>query len=330
MVGCGAADKGGRAAVATTLDEFLAGGTRIVLEEDDDVINVWPMVRPDPRGGFLLADSRDHAIRRYSAGGELHFSAGRRGDGPGEFQQPTAALRLSTGEVLAIDKHGRTTIFDSAGQTVIRTYTLPVRVVEDATILNDTTMVVAGIIGGAGAELTSSRVHLWDLRRDTVVTSFFTPEIGSEIQTAATMARWANLATRGDTIAATFVLQDTIFLFLPDGTQIDRIPLPTEHFRMATPMPDAARTDTQVRTDWVGSFHMISRLEWLGDGFLVQYQGFDEKMNPYFNLLRLTRAGERVFEFQGSPRFLTVADDVAYFLDPDQETPNHWVAARLH
>ena len=91
-----------------------------------------------------------------------------------------------------------------------------------------------------------------------------------------------------------------------------------------------SESDPQVRPDWVGSFHMISRLEWLPDGFLVQYQGFDEKMQPYFNLLRLTRAGERVFEFRDAPRFLTVAGDLAYFLDPQQEMPNHWVVARLH
>jgi hypothetical protein len=331
MTGCGATDTGGRGAAIATLEEFLAGGTQLVLEEDDDVINVWPMVRPDPRGGFLLADMKDHAIRRYSDNGHLHFTAGRHGDGPEEFQQPTAALRLGTGEIVAIDMRGRAVVFDSAGQTVIQTHTLPIRLIEDATILNDSTVVVAGVIGGGGVELTSPRLHLWDFRRDTIVASLFTPQIGSEIQTAASMARWANLATRGDTIAATFVLQDTIFIFLPDGTQVGRIPMPAEHFRMATPMPDAARTDMQARTTWVRSFHMISRLEWLSDGgFLVQYQGFGEKMQPYFNLLRLTRAGERVFEFRDAPRFLTVAGDFAYFLDPDQETPNHWVVARLH
>lgn len=164
--GCAATDTRGRPA-AITLEEFLAGATELVLEENDDVINVWPMVRPDPRGGFLLADMQDHAI-------------------------------------------------------------------------------------------------------------------------------------------------------------------PAEHFRRAAPWPPEALGNRQVMNEWVQSFHMTSRIIWLSDGgFLVQYQGFDEGMTPYFNLVRLTREGERVFEFQGSPRLLAVAGDRAFLMDPETELPNHWVVATL-
>jgi hypothetical protein len=328
--GCGATNAGGPGAATSTLEEFLAGGTPLVLEENDDVINVWPMARPDARGGFLLADMQEHAIRRYTEDGYLGFTVGRQGDGPGEFQQPTVALRLAHGEVMALDMRGRVTFFDSAGTRVNRTGTLPISRIEDAAVLNDSIVIVSGDAHGAGGALSSPRLHLVNLRRDIIVASIFTPLIGSEIQGASTLARWTNLAIRGDTIAATFVLQDTIFLFHPDGTRLDAIPLPSEHFRRASPMPPEARGNTKVLTEWVQSYHLVSKLAWLPDGFLVQYQGMDEKMTPYFNLLRLSRAGERVFEFQGSPRLLTVAGKHAYLLDPEAELPNHWVRARLY
>lgn len=235
--GCAATDIGGGGAATATLEEFLAGGTQLVLEENDDVINVWPMVRPDPHGGFLLADMQEHAIRRYAEDGGLHFTAGRQGDGPGEFQQPTVALRLEDGEVIAIDMRGRAVFFDSAGTRVNRTSTLPISRIEDAAVLNDSIVIVSGDAHGAGGALASPRLHLLNLRRDTIVASIFTPRIGSELQDASTLARWTNLAIRGDTIAATFVLQDTVFLFQADGTRLDAIPLPSEHFRRATPMP---------------------------------------------------------------------------------------------
>jgi hypothetical protein len=327
--GCSDSKKVEEHVPSPTFEGAVSDVSGLTLEETASVINVWPMVRLDPSGGFLIADMSEHAVRRYSSEGELHFTIGRQGDGPGEFKEPTVALRLPSEEILAIDMRGRAAIFDSDGHGINRTATLPVRAIEDAELVNDSLVVLAGVaVGGGGVELSSARLHLWDFRRDTVLSSFFVPQIGSDIKDAATMARWANLAIRGDTIAATFALQDTIFLFLTNGRQIGKIPLPTKHFRRATPAPNEIRTDVRARSDWVGSFHFISSIEWIHDGFIVQYQGFDN-MTPYYNLIRLTKQGDPLFETQNSPRLLLVDGSRAYFVDPAAEVPNKWIVGTL-
>ncbi|HEX6940545.1 MAG TPA: hypothetical protein VF158_14105 [Longimicrobiales bacterium] len=325
--GCADVGAGADAAPITVLEDALTWGSRLSLEETEGVINVWPMVRKDPYGGFLVADMREGAIRRYSPEGKLLFTIGRTGDGPAEFRSPSVALRLPTGEILALTMEGEATVLDSAGRQPLRTARLPVGSIEDAEILNDSVIVVSGI---SGSESGSARIHLWDFRRDSLLASFFTPAVGDAVRDAAMVARWTSVAVLADTIAAAFAPLDTIFLFTANGTQVGKVPLRSMHFRRATPMPEEARRDRRARTAWVGSFHLVSGVEWVPGGFLVQYQGF-ENMTPYFNLLKVSRTGELIFDLANSPRFLLLADSTrAYFVDPDAEVPNRWVVATFH
>jgi hypothetical protein len=326
FAGCGDVGAALDAAPVTTLEEALAWGERLTLEEPEDVINVWPMVRKDPNGGFLIADVKEGAIRRYSSEGQLLFTIGRTGDGPAEFRNPSAALRLPNGEILAITISGKAAVLDSAGQQVLRTARLPVASIEDAELLNDSVVVIPGI---TSIDLGTARVHLWDFRRDTLLASFFTPAIGNEVRDAAMITRWTNIAVRGDTIAAVYAPLDTIFLFTAAGAPVGKVPLRSKHFRLATPAPPEARTDPRARTEWLGTFHLVNGIEWVPGGFLVQYQGF-ENMTPYFNLLRIRRDGELIFDVPNSPRFLVLVDSTkAVFTDPEAETPNHWITAIL-
>lgn len=326
LPGCGDVGAGSDAEPITALEDALTWGSRLSLEEPEGVINVWPMVRKDPNGGFLIADMREGAIRRYSPEGKLLFTIGRTGDGPAEFRSPSVALRLPTGEILAMTMEGKAAVLDSAGQQPLRTVRLPVGSIEDAEILNDSVIVVSGV---TGTESGTARIHLWDFRRDSLLASFFTPAVGDAVRDAAMVARWTNVAVLADTIAAAFAPLDTIFLFTANGTQVGKVPLRSMRFRRATPIPEEARRDRRARTEWVSSFHLVSGVEWVPGGFLVQYQGF-ENMTPYFNLLKVSRTGELVFDLADSPRFLLLADSTrAYFVDPDTEVPNRWVVATL-
>lgn len=323
-------DNAGTASVAeppATIEDVLTIGEKLVLEEPEGVINVWPMVRKDPRGGFLIADMREGAIRRYSDDGKLQFSIGRTGDGPEEFRSPSVALRLPTGEILALAMNGKAAIIDSGGERVLRTARLPVSAIEDAEALNDSIVVVAGVLA---QEPVGARLHLWNFRRDTILASFFVPTVGNDIRDAAAVARWTNIAVRADTIAAAFAPLDTIYLLSGNGGQIAKIPLGSKFFRLASAAPEAIRRDRRARTEWVGSFHLVSGLEWVPGGFLIQYQGF-ENMTPYFNIMRVSRSGELLFDVTNAPRFLVLLDsDEAFFVDPNAETPNQWIAATLH
>lgn len=56
-----------------------------------------------PTGHVVVADSRELSLRWYSAAGEFLFSAGRQGDGPGEFRRITRVTVTPGGGVAVFD-----------------------------------------------------------------------------------------------------------------------------------------------------------------------------------------------------------------------------------
>lgn len=100
---------GGPAAPAALAAQGFGPGSPVTrireirLQESPAVINVTPVVRPDPRGGYLVADVDEGQIRRYDEDGHLLWHVGRKGRGPEEFQAPQIALRLPGGEVFVAD-----------------------------------------------------------------------------------------------------------------------------------------------------------------------------------------------------------------------------------
>ena len=168
------------------------------LDENASVINVSPEAFRDPAGGFLVADSREAQIRRYSGDGKLMWHAGRRGGGPhGEFQAPTAVVRLPSGEVAVFDRSERLVVFDSVGGAVLRTFRtpLPVRVRRGR---------AERFQPARGRDRRRDRregprLHVIDPATGLIRTQFFTPFAGSPYPAAATIAGW----TRKSPCAAT-------------------------------------------------------------------------------------------------------------------------------
>jgi hypothetical protein len=68
-------------------------------------------------GTIVVANSGTHQLRYYTADGALVTTAGRRGDGPGEFQRLIGLVRLPGDTVGAIDaRHPRLSVFDPGGR----------------------------------------------------------------------------------------------------------------------------------------------------------------------------------------------------------------------
>ena len=67
---------------------------------------------------------------------------------------------------------------------------------------------------------------------------------------------------------------------------------------------------------------------------LVPSPGFQPgagSIDRAYHLLKMTRAGELVFEFRDVPRLLAVdpETDSLYFVTPGAEAPNRWSVARM-
>ena len=77
------------------------------------------VIRGSPRGGFALVDWGEMSIREYSPNGELLWSFGGRGDGPGEFPDWIVDLEYDgEGELLVMDMAMRVTTVDPSGALV--------------------------------------------------------------------------------------------------------------------------------------------------------------------------------------------------------------------
>ncbi|HEU4558487.1 MAG TPA: hypothetical protein VFS20_11590 [Longimicrobium sp.] len=310
---------------AAVIDDVVHWRGAVKLEENRQVINVFPQVSFAPGGAYLVADGREAQVRVYGSAGELRSWFGTRGEGPGEFYRPTAALPHFGGTVLTVDMLGKYAVHDTAARRVIETGQFPVPIIYTAKPLPNDQLLLVGRTSGTG----SPHLHVWDLREKRLVRRFFVPPVRGGFEHEAVMNGVMDVAVRGDSIAALFALSDSIFLFTRNGARVGALPVRARGLRpMEEKFPGGGR---EALVKWQGSFSMMSRVFWLSDGsFLVQY--YDMAANEQrFSLVRVRRDGEPIFEVQGTPRLLAVAPDgeTLLFTNPAAEMPNQWRLATL-
>lgn len=299
------------------------------LFESDAVINVVPQAFLDPAGGFLVTDEREGQLRSYAPDGALRWHTGRKGDGPGEFQLIAGAARLASGEVAAVDRNGRITLFDAEGKMVLHTVETGLSQVTDVAAVRDSLLLVAGVAEGRRQ---GPRLHLLHPRTAEPLGRFFAPFAGSPNEAAATVAGFIRFDLRGDTVAATFGVSDTVYVFTADGKRLWQFPLRADSLRRVPHGAPSAGTQME-RFSWLTTFDLVADVHWLPDGIVVAYQSVlpGTAFERQWHLLTMTRGGQPRLEVPRVPPLLTVDPrrGTFYFLDPDGETPDRWIEARL-
>lgn len=297
----------------------------IALEESGEVINVSPEVVVDDDGSFLIADGRERRVRIYGPRGDLVTQFGREGDGPGEFGMPTRVWRQGDSGLMVVDMSRGFMEFDSSGHRFLKGSAMPVELLYTADPLSVDYTLVAALVRGS----TDPRplLHVWDRETETFLHSFFPTPGDSLTRLAARNFGWADFARRGDSIAAISAFTDTLFLFDPAGQELGRVPLPIRDFRRIRSYDP--RSSIVELEEWLGDLHLLVGVHWLNDGsLLVQYQRPQGADNEW-NLLRMTVAGDRIFDLHHTPELLAVDDDRLFFVDPQSLTPNRWAVTRL-
>jgi hypothetical protein len=327
--GCGSDDV--REPAPASLDDVFEWTSRVALQETRAAVSVLPMVKLDPRGGFLVADYRESQVRRYAADGRLLWSAGRNGGGPGEFTGPAGAIRLGSGDVFVADQRGRLTLFDSTAAHVRNTWDTKLRRIEEVLLVSDSVVLLSGALEG---DEDGPRLHLWKVGGDAPLHSFFTPTRTAVNRTAAGVAGWTRASRRGDTLAVTFSTSDTLYLFTIGGRPLGQFPLPSEHFRRPPRAEPRPTSNAAEQAQWMSRFDLVEAPYWLPDGsLLIAYQSIapERALERIRHLLYVTPTGQRVFEVRNGPRLLAVdqAAQLAFFVDPSAEVPNQWVAGRI-
>lgn len=321
---------GGDAERAGTLDAAVRWERELTLQESDATVNVMVRAELDPRGGFLIADEQEGFARRYDADGRLLAQFAGKGSGPGEFLNLLRVLRLADGTLAAFDIFSKVAFFDSAGGRLVRTARTPVAPLHSVTLLDDSLALLGGQVEG---DADGRRLHLWNLRSDSLLASFFSPPLPSKAHVmAAGSAGWVGVDRRADTLAVVHSLSDTVYLMTTRGAMLERIPLASRTFRRldpGKPLPDGRGGIAAARA-WFGSFSLISDVFWMGDTFVVQFQD-RVGPQPHWRLVGMTRDGRGRFEAVDTPHLLAAdrAAGLLYFVSPHSVTPNVWRSARL-
>lgn len=322
MVLLAACDRGegelGREVEPAQFPEVFSEARSIHLEESSSVLNVEPAVVVDPAGGFLIADSKESRIRHYDGMGRLTWQAGRRGSGPGEYLNLQAVARLPGGRVVAIEIQSRLTILSAVGDSVLETQNPQLRHMEDIAVLNDSTVLLSGKKTEAGAQ-----IHLYNLRRQRAIHSFFAPFSSFANPLAASVAGFAKFDLRADTLAVTFAPSDTVYFYLLGGQRLPPMALPSARFRSVRHAPQSKNIE------WFAHWDIVSDVFWLADGsIIVVYQSLHPEAGfaRDYHLVRVRRDGRRSVEVFRAPRLLAVhpKGDTLYFQAIEAEVPNQW------
>lgn len=317
-------DPGGRNFVTLTpaqqlqaLDSIGLVIRTITLEENDADIVVAPYLRGDS-GGFLMSDAKTSQVRLYDSVGRIRRTIGRRGGGPGEFDTPIAAVRLTDGNLVVADLMGRITVFNAANDSVLRAFRAPVGPIYGLVAGADDELL---ILGRGRSKKSGSLIHRWLPYVDSVSSSFFPTPGAAHVLKAASSYGWLAADRRGDSLVVVFSLLDTAFVLSESGIVVDRIHLPSRVFR-PVPAKEPRERTPQARRALSAGMTRLTDVFWMPDRtiFVQIHQRVDGE--DRFRLLHMTRGGRAIHELVDSPRLLAAYGDTLVFVDPLAPAPN--------
>ena len=145
--------------------------------------------RADGAGGLVLLDVTNQAVYRFGAGGDLLWSWGSKGEGPGELQLAKALDVRQDGSVVLVDGGNRRVVRLSADGTLLDEAPAPARGyfnVVSVAALPDGQLAVAGMPGAR------SVLALWG--EDDVVSVGLPAGLGEphDIQHRGNLVRWGD------------------------------------------------------------------------------------------------------------------------------------------
>ncbi|MCC6929599.1 MAG: hypothetical protein IT359_11470 [Gemmatimonadaceae bacterium] len=299
---------------------------RVQLEEPPGVLNVGPILSPDPNRGVLVVDARESQVRSYADDGKLLLRLGRSGGGPGEFSgPPLAGARLHDGRLVVSDATGSLHVFDSTGAFVSK-HRIATAPVMRLLPFGDVVILATQRRIGGGVML----LHSWRVGSDSLSSSFFpAPSVVRGSPALVASSGWANADVRGDTIFATFSMCDTLYLFSKDGRHLGKRPLNLPYFKYHRTDPPTSASSPAELNAWMGDASRVERPYVAQHGtLLVQYFRLG-KPGPTWMLGIRSAANSVILDAEGTPQLLGVRGDGALLFADTTGSPSSWRIANL-
>jgi hypothetical protein len=265
-----------------SFDEVFPELRRVSFEENaDDPLTEMTGLAAGPDGGFIVVDGPASRIRAFDADGRILRVIGRPGDGPGELENPTAAVYGRTGELHVVERGSpRHTVFwpgDSVSVT-----RLPGHYGFWLHATND------GLIVGLGTQ--DERFAVLS-RDDSVIARF-----GHRNKEISETPFWIffvqdRAAVAGDRIYVSSSFDPFIRVFSTSGDSLSVFGTAPPHW-VAPSRPGvetlSAPGDQERIAEWVRGFTVVTGLAAVDDVVIVQYGRHDPLPSSRSNLVRET------------------------------------------
>lgn len=333
----------GGVAYAQPLTDVVKWTESIQLEEPENVYTVSPEIRIDPAGGFIVTDIQESQVRLYDRDGTLrHYFGEQGGEAPGSFDSPTAALRLSSGQILVPDRgNGHLSLFEEDG-TFVERYANVVRpgTHQVFPLVDEKVVLLVGSEGldnhEATVRATPHLFHRYDVEANRVVNSFFPYPMspGTHEGYLFTIGQIAAADVRSQHIVGAFALSSTLYFFDTEGNSIREVTLALEGFQPFEAPPSSLTQEELLEVS--ESHSRISDVFWIDDEtILIQYFEFEDigwdGASVQWNLAAATLEGEVLFEISDTPQLFTVNPETGklFFSHPDHDFENHLIVGQL-
>ena len=275
----------------------------IELRQDERALIVQiGAVALGPRGHIAVSDISEANVKIYGDGGRLVAVLGRKGSGPGEFQEPIRLDFDASGRLLVLDNVlRRLTIFDPSfrfSKTLRLQYPGYVTSLQALPAGGTLLGVVAG--GGVGVLRLDSLGRV----RDTLLAPPRGMRMGSE---PWRVLNQVSATIQGDAVLIVSAVQDSLFRHDQRSRRISAVQVPAAELRRVPDPP--ARFDPKAFAIWANSFFRPNGVYPSHGGVIVTLQKGLTFEGPVTHIWAFHPTGGWS-EFRDSPPVVDVRDGV--------------------
>ncbi len=320
---------------AQQIAEVIEWTDSLRLEEPPGVITVAPKVRTDSSGEFIVTDFKESQVRLYDRSGSLkgYF-------GSGELQNPDAAIRTQSGQILVPQYGVGLSLFGTDGRFIKRypdsfdepleLYVLPGR--------KNEVLIVGSREDWRRPDRTSDAYHLlhrFDIETGEIEQSFFPSPLqpGSYSNVLYVIGENVSADVRDNRIATAFAPLSTLYFFGLDGVFQKEVAVSLRHFRPLKKPKKEALSSAEI-FDYSTKFSKITDMHWFReDVILIQYYDLLDRATwkLRWNLAAVTPDGEVLFDLADTPQLFAVDRKTGelFFSHPDYVEENRWIVGKL-
>ncbi|MDZ7805978.1 MAG: 6-bladed beta-propeller [Gracilimonas sp.] len=303
----------------------------LVLEESEEVLLSGDIqiqnVKDDT---ILVVDKAQSHVLIYNRNGELLTFWGRKGNGPGDLNQPTSALKLPNGNILVTEFSGRVTKFSPSGE-VVDIVSMKINRLNKSLLLPNGKVLLTGINYTAKDHYL---LYLFDPKYMTVEKKFFSlPMDPDEFAMQPLILAEPSYATVcGDKIIATHSMLPELLFFDFEVRKIGSKVIESEIFSVMEKVENARNPDETIKkygaASWIWGLYCMDN-EDVGIRFVKNLTG--EGGDPV-SFMFTTNGGELLKESSDVPLVLfnDHQTDTLYFQDREAKLPNSYIKAVLH